>query len=276
MSAAVTAFISIMRLFLIDYENVNSAGLHGIGQASPDDRIILFYSHAANTLSFEIMDEMMDARIMPERVCLEKTGKNALDFQLVTFLGYLIAKEYADSYYIISRDSGFQSAISFCQAYFGVKVHLKPSMKAALGGKQPVHVQDAAKQDSRNSALKAVKPQPVAKKVKGVRVQEQPAPQKKKRASVSLRKKATVVQVQPTGSEPVALPKEERISIDLETVRSLIAPSVNQETATEILRCLLDSHSKTEFHNALQQHFDNDNAKQYYHSMKPCFVTFTD
>lgn len=173
MSAAATAFINIMRLFLIDYENVNSAGLHGIGQASPEDRIILFYSHAANTLSFEIMDEMMDAHILPERVCLEKTGKNALDFQLVTFLGYLIAKENAEAYYIISRDSGFQSAISFCQAYFGVKVHLKPSMKAAIGAnKQPISAQERAKQDVRNSSNKTAKPQPVAKKVKGVRVQE--------------------------------------------------------------------------------------------------------
>lgn len=277
MSAAATAFINIMRLFLIDYENVNSAGLHGIGQASPEDRIILFYSHAANTLSFEIMDEMMDAHILPERVCLEKTGKNALDFQLVTFLGYLIAKENAEAYYIISRDSGFQSAISFCQAYFGVKVHLKPSMKAAIGAnKQPISAQERGKQDVRNSSNKTAKPQPVAKKVKGVRVQEQSQPQKKKRAAVSLRKKATVIQVQPAGGTPVVLPKETRTPIDLETVRSLIAPTVNAETATEILRCLQNSHSKTEFHNALQQHFDNDNAKQYYHSMKPCFVTFTD
>ena len=103
--------INTMRLFLIDYENVNSAGLHGIGQAEPDDRFILFYSREANTLSFEIMDEMIGANIMPERVCLEHSGKNALDFQLVTFLGYLIAKEKADTYYIISRDSGFRDPV---------------------------------------------------------------------------------------------------------------------------------------------------------------------
>ena len=54
-----------MRLFLIDYENVNAAGLHGIGQVSRNDLVILFYSHAANTLSFEIMDEMLEAGIMP-------------------------------------------------------------------------------------------------------------------------------------------------------------------------------------------------------------------
>ena len=276
MNAVSPAFINIMRLFLIDYENVNSAGLHGIGQASAEDRIILFYSHAANTLSFEIMDEMMDAEILPERVCLEKTGKNALDFQLVTFLGYLIAKEKADEYYIISRDSGYQSAITFCQAYFGVKVHLRPSMKAALGSKKQLKQQEVPKQELPKAVKKTAKLQPVAKKkVKDVRpVQE--TPKKGKRAAVSLRKKATVIQVQPAGGAAVVLPKEERIPVDLEMVLSLVHPSVNVDTATEILHCLQDSHSKTEFHNALQQHFDNDNAKLYYHSMKPCFVTFAE
>ena len=275
MNAVLTAFINIMRLFLIDYENVNSAGLHGIEQASAEDRIILFYSHAANTLSFEIMDEMMDAEILPERVCLEKTGKNALDFQLVTFLGYLIAREKADEFYIISRDSGFQSAISFCQTYLGVKVHIKPSMKAALGNKKPVKQAEPRKQELPKPVKQSAKLQPVAKKkVKAMPVQE--PPKKGKRAAVSLRKKATVIQVQPAGGTPVVLPKEERIPVDLETVLSLVHPSVNADIATEIVHCLQDSHSKTEFHNALQQHFDNDNAKLYYHSMKPCFVTFAE
>lgn len=255
-----------MRLFLIDYENVNAAGLHGIGQADRSDRIILFYSHAANTLSFEIMDEMMDAGILPERVCLERTGKNALDFQLVTFLGYLIAKEKADSYYIISRDSGFQSAIQFCQQYLGVKVHLCPSIKAANAARKK------EKKAEVQQATASIPQQP--KKVKPAK-QSGGKPAKAKRAAVSLRKKATVIQVQPAGAAPVAVPEQESFSVDLETVLSLIKPKVNADIAAEILQCLQGSHSKIEFHNALQQHFDNANVKQYYHCMKPCFVSFT-
>ena len=266
MNAAQPALIKIMRLFLIDYENVNSAGLHGIGQAAADDRLILFYSHAANTLSFEIMDEMLNAGIMPERVCLEQTGKNALDFQLVTFLGYLIAKEKADEYYIISKDAGYQSAIAFCENYLGVKVQLKPTLKAVLGKnkkKQSVSLPSAAPLSAAKSKMQTV----TADAVK---------PKKGKKASVSLRKKATVIQVQPMSSAPAAIAQTESIPIDLETVLSLVQPGVTVDTATEILHCLQESHSKTEFHNALQQHFDNDNAKAYYHSMKPCFITFVD
>ena len=259
-----------MQLFLIDYENVNSAGLHGIGKLGEDDRVILFYSHAANTLSFEIMDEMLDAGIMPERVCLEKTGKNALDFQLVTFLGYLIAKEKAETYYIISKDAGYQSAIAFCAAYLGVKVQLKPSIKAAISGRTKT-----AKASAPQPAVKkAAKAQPVRKKSNSGT-----AGKKGKPASVSLRKKATVIQLQPVGNAapvPVVQEPAKAIPVDLETVMSLVQPAVPTEIASEILHCLRKSSSKTEFHNALQQHFDNDNVKLYYHCLKPCFVTFTD
>lgn len=262
-----------MRLFLIDYENVNAAGLHGIGRIDREDRVILFYSHAANTLSFEIMDEMIDAGIMPERICLEHTGKNALDFQLVTFLGYLIAKEKADYYYIISKDSGFQSAISFCQTYLGVKVQLKPSIKAAVGSLPPKEKVSAEKK----TALKTARIKPVAQKVKPEKSTELRPAKNVKHASVSLRKKATVIQLQPVGMpEPIAAAPSDSVPIDLETVLSLVHPAINADTASEILKCLQSSHSKTEFHNALQQHFDNDNVKQYYHCMKPCFVTFVE
>ena len=148
-------------------------------------------------------------------------------------------------------------------------------MKAALGNKKPVKQAEPRKQELPKPVKQSAKLQPVAKKkVKAMPVQE--PPKKGKRAAVSLRKKATVIQVQPVGGTPVVLPKEERIPVDLETVLSLVHPSVNADIATEILHCLQDSHSKTEFHNALQQHFDNDNAKLYYHSMKPCFVTFAE
>lgn len=242
-----------MRLFLIDYENVNAAGLQGIGQLTAQDRVILFYSQSANTLSFDIMDEMLAANIMPERVCIAQSGKNALDFQLVTFLGYLIAKNKADEYYIISRDAGYTAAVAFCRNYLGTKVIMKPSIQAVV------------RSGSSEGTAKAVK-----KKAE----QQEAAQKSKKKAPISLRKRATVIQVQPVVSTPVPMGNstvtEEDLTVD--TVRSLITPAVSDETAAKILACLLDSRSKTEFHNALQQCFGNDDVKEYYRCMKPCFA----
>jgi len=246
-----------MRIFLIDYENVNSAGLHGIGQAAPDDRVILFHSHAANTISFELFDELKNAAVLPERVCISKTGKNALDFQLVTFLGYLIAKEHAEDYFIISRDSGFESTVTFCRDFLGTNVQLRSSIKAAIGS-QPV-------KKAKATTAPIVKPA----------VQKPAAKKNGKKATVSLKKRAAVIQVQSAPiPAPVATVHTESTSFSADYVRSLIRPPITAETANEILHCLQDSRSKTEFHNALQQHFDKDNVKLYYHCMKPTFSSF--
>ena len=223
-----------MRLYLIDYENVNSAGLCGIGQLPAADRVILFYSHSANTLSFEIMDEMLSGKVMPERICIEQSGKNALDFQLATLLGCLIANHEADEYFIISKDSGFSAVAAFCKEHLKTKVQLRPSIKATLNGKA---------------------------------------------AAVSVRKRKTVIQIQPMNVSPVkpvkqkehpaAAPDSGKLP-DLSGVHSLI-PNLSDDAAQQILDCLCQSQSKTEFHNALQQHFGNDDVKDYYCMMKPCF-----
>ncbi len=231
-----------MRLFLIDYENVNSAGLQGIGQLTSQDRVILFYSQAANTLSFEIMDEMLAANIMPERVCIAQSGKNALDFQLVTFLGYLIAKNKADAYYIISKDTGYSAAVTFARNYLNTRVTIKPSIQAVL-----------------RSENQAAAPKAAPKK-------------EKKKAAISLRKKATVVQVQPicNAADPTAAMTLTAVSADM--VRDLLPDTVTDAIAQQIFNCLTDSHSKTEFHNALQQSFSNEDSKLYYHCLKPSFA----
>lgn len=133
-----------MKLFLIDYENVNSAGLEGISQLSAGDRVVLFYSQSANTISFDVFDELFRSEVMPEKVNLSQSGKNALDFQLVTYLGYLIAREEADEYFIISRDTGYAAAVQFCKQQFGVRVQMKPSIKSATIGKSSVSVKKMA------------------------------------------------------------------------------------------------------------------------------------
>ena len=41
-----------MKCYLVDYENVNSAGLTGINKLSSDDLVMIFYSDNASTVTF--------------------------------------------------------------------------------------------------------------------------------------------------------------------------------------------------------------------------------
>ena len=45
-----------MATYLIDYENVKSEGIKGIAQLSEEDRVVIFYSHNADTITFEAVN----------------------------------------------------------------------------------------------------------------------------------------------------------------------------------------------------------------------------
>ena len=48
-----------MRAFLIDFENVKSAGLVGIETLGMEDQVVILYSQNSNTLSFEMHQKIL-------------------------------------------------------------------------------------------------------------------------------------------------------------------------------------------------------------------------
>ncbi|MBR3630376.1 MAG: hypothetical protein IKN55_07890, partial [Oscillospiraceae bacterium] len=94
------------RYFLIDYENVNKAGLDGIDALHRSDRVIVFYSQNADSLSFEVMQLLSSSRAQVEYIKVDTMGRNALDFQLASYVGYLLGKDAGCKVYIVSNDRG--------------------------------------------------------------------------------------------------------------------------------------------------------------------------
>lgn len=101
-------------IYLIDFENVASEGLSGITYLSPEDQVIIFYSANSNRLSMKMHI------LIGKSVCklsyfeVSVGGKNALDHQISTWLGYLIGTNAAQrSYYIVSRDMGYKHVANF-------------------------------------------------------------------------------------------------------------------------------------------------------------------
>lgn len=100
-----------MAYYLIDFENVKKiVGLEGLNEA---DTVAFFYSEKANALSFELHQKIGTSNAKFEYIAIESGGKNALDFQLSTYLGYLLARAPSDRFYIISKDQGFANVVSF-------------------------------------------------------------------------------------------------------------------------------------------------------------------
>ena len=97
------------RYFLIDFENVADTGLNGFFELTEEDTVDLFYTQKNNRISIDFFKSYLDhtgaAAIRLRKVA---AGNQALDLQLASFLGSLIAEKGEErEYCIISKDKGF-------------------------------------------------------------------------------------------------------------------------------------------------------------------------
>lgn len=101
-----------MSIYLMDYENVNADGFRGVEKLGKDDSVYVFYTTNAGNLSFEVHKKLIESKAEIKYFSVS-SGKNALDFQLTMFAGYLLGKGTSQNIYIISNDKGFDADISF-------------------------------------------------------------------------------------------------------------------------------------------------------------------
>lgn len=106
-----------MSIFLIDYENVNVDGFNGLSNCTENDQIKVFYTKGAETLTFGLHRRLSESKSKIDYFKVENGSKNALDFQLSSYLGYLIANNPNEKYYIVSKDKGYEILMSFWQKY---------------------------------------------------------------------------------------------------------------------------------------------------------------
>lgn len=99
-------------IILVDFENVDERGLNGVETLRETDHLIIFHN-GTNKMTFGMHKRLADAKCQCEYIELKKQGRNALDFQLTTYLGYLIAKNPKEHFEIISGDIGFDAVVDF-------------------------------------------------------------------------------------------------------------------------------------------------------------------
>ncbi len=105
-----------MSIYLVDYENVNADGFRGVEKLSKDDSVYVFYTTNAGNLSFDVHKKLIESASEIKYFSVA-SGKNALDFQLTMFAGYLLGKGISQNIYIISNDKGFDANILFYDTY---------------------------------------------------------------------------------------------------------------------------------------------------------------
>ncbi|MBD5100699.1 MAG: hypothetical protein HDT29_05495 [Clostridiales bacterium] len=123
-----------MSIFLIDYEN--STNLKGIGNLYSNDKVIIFYSNKANTITFDLHQEILISKAKIEYKKVAVGSPNALDFQLCSYLGYLIREnENTESnyYIIITKDKGYSSKmVSFWKGEKSIAIKIQDSIESGV------------------------------------------------------------------------------------------------------------------------------------------------
>lgn len=121
-----------MNYFLVDYENVNVSGFDGLVKLSDEDVVIIFYSENAETMTFGLHKRINESKATVNFQKVSAKTKNALDFQLCSYLGYLIRDKMNNSssinYYIVSNDVGY-SVLSDYWKHRAINVKLVSNLK---------------------------------------------------------------------------------------------------------------------------------------------------
>lgn len=101
------------KLFLIDTENINRRFIPGLETLDNTDRVILFYSDEEQ-LTMEVLTALATTKATIEKHLVKQHSKNAMDFQICTYLGMLV-QQYGKQfdYYIVSLDNGYKAAVEF-------------------------------------------------------------------------------------------------------------------------------------------------------------------
>lgn len=105
-----------MNYYLIDYENVKVEGLNGVSGLSEKDAVCIFYSKNADTLTFDLAQRLQETAAQVSYQKVEVGTKNALDFQLASYLGYLICRHERQRdghFFVVTKDNGFNALVNY-------------------------------------------------------------------------------------------------------------------------------------------------------------------
>lgn len=113
--------------YLIDFENVNEAGLSNTGNLTKHDHIHIFSTKNAPKISIKTLAAFNDidfnSHIIP-------AGNQSLDMHLIAYLGYLIGQNNTGNYkyVIVSKDTDYDNSISFLKQLTNSKICRQTSL----------------------------------------------------------------------------------------------------------------------------------------------------
>ena len=100
--------------YLIDSENIGTKWISYLDENIEElDKAFLFYTDASKSISCKELSVLFSFIHQLETIHCQNGTANALDFQLVSYLGYLIRMDTKSTYCILSKDKGYDAVVHF-------------------------------------------------------------------------------------------------------------------------------------------------------------------
>ncbi len=199
------------KIYLVDSENVGDIWVPLLAASQAEDEVIVFYTQKSPHMNYENVRMLKETDKEADFIkCFE--GSNALDFQLVSELGYRLHENQECDYVIVSNDTGFDAVVRYwTQRKMPVSRLSGKDCYRQLNGKKKGAGEKAQPQESQETtaAQEMTAAQETTAAQEMTAVQEMTAADAKEREAASAERAVDVAEVQPgvAESQPDAEPE---------------------------------------------------------------------
>jgi hypothetical protein len=113
-------------IILIDFENVQPQDLASL--QGKQFQIKVFCGANQSKIPLDLADQLQRLGPDAEYIRIQGTGRNALDFHIAYYIGEISAQAPGATFYIISKDKGFEPLIKYLGTKKKITCHLLPSL----------------------------------------------------------------------------------------------------------------------------------------------------
>ncbi len=290
-------------VYLIDTENVRTVWTLLLDRMTENDKIYVFYTENSGNIKYEDLNGVISSGKNVELIQCH-TGKNGLDFQLVTYLGYLIRNNENADYCIISDDSGYDAVIKFWE---GRDVDVTRKTAFQISGKQAKPVKKSifgVKSKAKAPAPKKTKPEQQPKQTEPKQTETKQQAQTKPQQPVKDHKsdkpltqsKPEITGKSQTQSKPQAQPKpqdqpvtevketvnpitETSAGADMESKLSALLPDEPSDKITVIADIIRKAGGKkglADIHDEIEKIYRNEKGPEIYRKIRQNINTICD
>ena len=225
---------------MVDSENVGDVWVPLLAAAKAEEEVVVFYTQRSPHMNYENVRKLKETdREAVFIKCFE--GNNALDFQLVTDLGYRLCAEPDCEYVIVSNDTGFDAAVRYWNE--------KAMPVRRLSGKECFRMLRSI----RMHADETGEEKPDEAEESGRQTED-----------AAVREEAA----EPTAKEEPGQPKKADIKEKQAGKEEVLSEKENTERIVKDLLSCIGKEYLADFHNALVMFFGKEKGKKLYQQVK--------